>query len=538
MSERRPGAGPVSTVREAATRLLHLPDLSVVNVVLATLVGNEITGDPLWVVLVSPPSNGKTELLVAASRTPKTRLLSSLTAKTLISGQRPPDGRNTEEPSLLPQLSGRTVILKDLGTILGLKHDERNEILGLLREVYDGKVVKAFGTGKVFPWTGKVGLLAGVTPVFDRHSAVQAILGERFLLYRIPAGDRELRREQARAALRVAGGEGGLREDLGEAMALSYAAAIRWWERNGEAVTVPPQVEDALIPLAELAAYGRAGVIRDGYKRDEVRYEAEPEGPARLVKQLRQLTLGLTVVHGKLRADEEELGILRKVAAATMHPFRRRVLAALAGRDTAGTADLVKATGLPYTTAEREVEDAAYLGLVEEAATAGRGRVWRLRAEVRDDIERSGMFAESGVFADLIDEPSPRTARPAAPSLSPEKSPPRGREGEREYRYAVGGYDSGEVPPDVPGEDNGGRVSRWRAACLAGVEEGDGDEPAGSARPPGHGGQGATAASASALACSICNETVPRAAFAGHVRRHEAEDQEAERQRVGVRRGR
>lgn len=547
MSERRPGAGPVSAVREAAARFLHLPDLSVVNVALATLVGNTIAGDPLWVVLVSPPSNGKTELLVAASRTPKAYLLSTLTKNTLISGQRlveagavqAADGSiesGRPEPSLLRRLDGKTLIVKDFGTILGLHRDEGNVILGLLREVYDGRVVKSFGTGKVFRWEGKMGFLAGVTPAFDRHSAVQAILGERFLLYRIPARDRELRREQARMALQAAGGEPAHRETLAKAMLQGYGDAMRWWEKNSEGVTVPVQVEDVLVALAELAAYGRAGVIRDGYNR-EVRYQAEPEGPARLVKQLRQLTLGLTVVQGKLRADEEELGILRKVAVATMHPFRARVLAALAQRDTAGTADLAKAAGLPYTTAEREIEDAAYLGLVEESAAAGRGRVWRLSAEARDDIERSGVFAESGVFADLIDEPSTATARPAAPSLSPEKDPPRGREGEREYRYTVGGYISGE-PPAGPGGDDGGRakVAGWRAACLAGVEDDGGDDPAGlegAARPTGHGGQGA-----GTRACSICGQTVPRAAFAGHVQRHEAEDQEAERQRVGVRRGR
>jgi len=49
--------------RKAAERLLALPDPAGVDVVLATLIANEIEGDALWLMLVGPPSNGKTELL-------------------------------------------------------------------------------------------------------------------------------------------------------------------------------------------------------------------------------------------------------------------------------------------------------------------------------------------------------------------------------------------------------------------------------------------------------------------------------------------
>lgn len=376
---------PVDASREAAARLLHLPDLSVVDVTLATLFANEIPGDPLWLGLVSPPSNGKTELLTAAASTPHTYLLSTLTKNTLISGYQVQPGES--EPSLLAKLSGKTLILKDFTTILGLQRDERNVILGLLREVYDGRIDKSFGTGKTFTWLGKMGLLAGVTPIFDRHSVVQAILGERFLLYRIPSGDREERQAQALKALEGAGKEAVLRKKLGDAMKRSYTAATTWYKEHSGQISVPLEMTPMLAALANLAAYGRAGVIRDGRDR-EVRYVPEPEGPARLVKELRQLLIGLTIVHGKLQPDEEELSILRKVARDTMHPHKARVLAALTKTDMAFEF-LRETIKLPKITARREVEDCELLGLIEKDPVGD----WRLSKGCREDIEASGMFA-------------------------------------------------------------------------------------------------------------------------------------------------
>ncbi len=381
----RGGDGPVSSVREAAVHLLQLSDRSVVDVVLATVIANELEGDPLWLVLVSPPSNGKTEILISATRTPKTFLLSTLTKNTLVSGQRPTEPGDLPEPSLLPRLTDRTLILKDFTTILGLHRDERNAILGLLREIYDGKVVKPFGTGKVFQWEGKVGLLAGVTPIFDRHSAVQSILGERFLLYRLPGGDREERRAQAQRALDASGHEKTLREALGDAMLQSHQDSHAWHDQHRGRIIIPDMIEEALISLADLAAYGRAGVLRDGYDR-QVKYLPEPEGPARLVKQLRQLAMGLCIIHGRLEPGEEELATLRKVARDTMHPFKARVLAALA-KQNHSTATLAKATGLTYAMVEREMEDCVLLGLV-----TGDAKQWCLVPGCRRDIETSGIF--------------------------------------------------------------------------------------------------------------------------------------------------
>ena len=95
--------------------------------------------------------------------------------------------------------------------MLSMGHDARAATLAALREVYDGSWTRLLGTGggKVLKWEGKVGLLAGCTPTIDRHHAVMAAMGERFVLYRLPAVDPA---KQARAALEHAGREREMRE--------------------------------------------------------------------------------------------------------------------------------------------------------------------------------------------------------------------------------------------------------------------------------------------------------------------------------------
>ena len=86
---------------------------------------------------------------------------------------------------LLPQLDGRVLIFKDFTTILEKGRDERREIIAQFREAYDGTFAKKLGTvDKTISYSSRFGLVAGVTPVIDKHWKVMQQLGERFLKVR------------------------------------------------------------------------------------------------------------------------------------------------------------------------------------------------------------------------------------------------------------------------------------------------------------------------------------------------------------------
>jgi len=184
------GKNRLDAVKQKARRFMYLTreDENVIDIAFATYVANRLGGDPLWVCVIGPPASGKTEIIASMDGYAGVTLLSSLTPNTFISGKETTSA-GERNPSLLPHLNGKLVIVKDLTTILMKHRDAKSEIFSQLREIYDGRYVKAFGTGKTEDWKGKFGILAGVTPVIDREFAINSLLGERFLYYRMHTGD-------------------------------------------------------------------------------------------------------------------------------------------------------------------------------------------------------------------------------------------------------------------------------------------------------------------------------------------------------------
>jgi len=141
---------PLYEVKKIIKDWLYLEDDTVIDVILAIQVANELRTDPNWMLIIGPPSHAKTELLRSLDGHPKTCFLSNLTPSTLVSGLRFKKGQ--KDPSLLLTLDGKTLVLKDFTSILSMRSEAQQEILGQLREVYDGQYSKAFGTGKKIDW--------------------------------------------------------------------------------------------------------------------------------------------------------------------------------------------------------------------------------------------------------------------------------------------------------------------------------------------------------------------------------------------------
>lgn len=59
--------------------LLHLPEPGPVLAALATVAANRLPGDPVWTLLVGPPSSGKTEIVDSLRLLPETASVSTLT---------------------------------------------------------------------------------------------------------------------------------------------------------------------------------------------------------------------------------------------------------------------------------------------------------------------------------------------------------------------------------------------------------------------------------------------------------------------------
>ena len=198
-------------VESTFAKWLHMPDMSALHVVLGTIAANLRAGDPIWALLVGPPGGGKTEILQALSSLENVHPTATLTEAALLSGTPKREKAKDASGGLLRAVGDFGIIVcKDFGSILSMHRDARGQALAALREIYDGSWTRHVGTdgGRTLSWAGKVGLVAGCTPTVDRHHAVMSAMGERFVLFRLPALDDA---QQMRQSLGHAGRENTMR---------------------------------------------------------------------------------------------------------------------------------------------------------------------------------------------------------------------------------------------------------------------------------------------------------------------------------------
>jgi hypothetical protein len=342
----------------AFDELLLLPDHGAVHVTLAGVVANYAKGDPVWPLLVGPPGSGKTEVVNSTGEAPGVWPLSSLTPQTLLSGFE----RKGEPASLLLQIGTFGILaFKDLTTVLTMHREARSQIIGQLREVADGKTEKSFGNGLRLEWSGKIGFLAGVTPIIDEQHVFLSTMGERFLLYRLPEVSR---RDIARRSLSRRGHEPELRARIKTAVG-EFLGQFRDCGR----LELPESFLEPLVTLTDIITRARSGVPRDGYSR-ELLYLPEPEAPTRLAKQLAQLGASLLAIG----LDEAETWrLLRKVGWDSVPAVRCGVIETLSRLgEPVPLSTLEEETGLPDKTVRRVVEDVVALRLARRTKDAGK----------------------------------------------------------------------------------------------------------------------------------------------------------------------
>jgi hypothetical protein len=341
-------------------RTLWLPDAGVVYVVLAAVAANRLPGDPLWLLLVGPPSSGKTEALDALSELPEYHAVSTFTEAGLLSGSSTREG-SSATGGLLMQLGGRGLIVaSDFGTLLNEYGSTRNRMFACLREVFDGKFVRRLGTdgGKTFAWAGHAGFLGACTEAVDSPAVDLGLLGERFSYYRMPASTPADDFLACVTADEHAGRQREIRADRSQMVAEFFAG------RSMPDVLRPLREEEQtrLVTLATIGARCRSSVVREGYSR-EIELVPGHERSPRLFGQLRQLYAGLVAIG---MPAGEVWRLLAKVALDGVHPGRRATidyLVSAPGEHT--TANIAGHCRLTVTPTRRHLQDLTAHGVLD-----------------------------------------------------------------------------------------------------------------------------------------------------------------------------
>lgn len=400
MSEKNIAPITFSDIQAAFDTILLLRDRDVVRLAIATLIGNQMGNRrPIWLMLVSPPSSGKTTILntlIGMELTLKngtkinpTVSISDLTENSFASGS----VRTDKETSLLYKIPwGGVMIFKDFTSILSKRKESKEVVMGQLREIYDGSYSKKTGTGEDITWKGKVGALAGVTETVYSHLESMSTMGDRFILYQIPQPDRK---ETLRFKLRqeVTGTTEDIQMPIIQEMVHEYVQQC-FNKLQDVKIVLPEDIQNEIIDVADFCTKVRSGIITNSYT-GAIEFVPSPEGPARMFEQMLAIASTLILmrkvdgVEGEETLTEADFKMMYKIAYDSI-PITRRIGLTYLAQYSQGVDSSALAQKINYPTqvVVSWMEQLNALGVVERMKRQGYGNWWRLRPEYQDIMVR------------------------------------------------------------------------------------------------------------------------------------------------------
>lgn len=355
-------------------------DLDALNAVLATAAVELMDGDPLWLLLISGSGNAKTETVQALAGA-GALVTSTITSEgALLSATSKKERSSDATGGLLRKMGDSGVmVIKDVTSILSMHRDARNQVLGALREVYDGRWSRNVGTdgGRTLDWEGRLAVVGAVTTAWDKAHAVIASMGDRFVLVRMDSTTG--RQVAGRRAIGNTGHEVQMRAELAEVVGGLLGSV------TPSGVNLTRQETDALLAAADLVTLARTAVEYD-YRGDVIDAHA-PEMPTRFAKQLAQVVRGGVAI-GLGRGAALRLAI--RCARDSMPPLRLALVDDLAAHPDSSLAEVRRRMALPRSTIDRQLQALDMLGVLtsDEEEDTYRGReVTRWRYRLADGID-------------------------------------------------------------------------------------------------------------------------------------------------------
>lgn len=288
---------------------------------LACCISTELQGDSqLWIKLVGPPSSGKSTLCEALSIN-KRYCLPKSNIRGFHSGFQT-DFKGEEDHSLISQMHGKTLIIKDGDTLMKAPNCE--QILAEARDVFDGNSRVSYRNRikRDYERVRSTLIIAGTSSL---RSLDKSELGDRFLT--VIAAEKVPDEEEREVGWRVvnqafeemdslANGDLSTSDDPAKVHAKQLTGGYLGYLRSNvddliRAVQVSDDAKERCQNLALFISYVRA---RPSEKQDEI---AERELSYRLIKQIARLAKCLAVVLNRTSLDAEVMRRVTKVAMDT-----------------------------------------------------------------------------------------------------------------------------------------------------------------------------------------------------------------------------
>lgn len=330
-------------------------DTDTIDAAIVTAAVERMTGDPLWLLIVSGSGNAKTETVQALGGA-GARVVSSITSDgALLSATSKNERAKDATGGLLCEIGDRGVIvIKDVTSILSMDRNLRGRVLAALREIYDGYWSRDVGTdgGRSLKWSGRIAVVGAVTTAWDTHHSVIATMGDRFVLIRSDSSTGRV------AAMRRAIGNTGDEQQMRSEMAGAVAGVMAGM--SSDAIKPSDAEIDVIGAAADLVTLARTAVERD-YQGNVIDAHA-PEMPTRFAKQLAQVLRGGVAI-GMDRGDALRLAI--RCARDSMPPLRLAIIDYVWMNPHSSTQEVRRELDKPRRTVDRELQALHMLGVLK-----------------------------------------------------------------------------------------------------------------------------------------------------------------------------
>jgi len=279
------------------------------DILIGSCFANRLPGEPVWIYFVGAPGSRKTAMLLTLNKSKLIETVSTLTPAALISGMRT---FGSEDPSLIPKLNGRILVIKDVTTMLSSNSNIRDEIFGMLRDAYDGYIEKIFGNGLKKSYASSFGVIGAVTPAIDGYQSHQSILGERFLKYRMERESIQSEFDIIKKAVDNAGMENQMNSELQDVIFRLLAKPIPEKEIPFE----NDDIQRRLIYMGMFVAKLRGSINMNIYTREQQSLPIQEVG-TRISKALTKLAKAVSILRDHKSIGEYELERCKRVAVDT-----------------------------------------------------------------------------------------------------------------------------------------------------------------------------------------------------------------------------
>jgi hypothetical protein len=394
--EQLPEIRTLEQLQKEFDKVFLMEDKGVIPFLCAVTIANQMDGDSVWAMLISPSSGGKTELLQSLSLIthrgkPVCFAVSDLTVNTFASGQK----KAGKETSLLHKMPpGSMMIFKDFTSMISKNHDAQKEIMGQLREIHDGDYVKRTGTGFDITWKGKVGAIAGCTEVIYISNEEFSAMGDRFIMYKMIQPPRL---DALKLVIDRMSDKSNVYKDSREYLKLCMKSFVEFHFDNieGTDIELLPETRSEMLEIIDFVAMVSSGVMTDK-RTGVVQFVPSHAMPMRMAKQILSIVKAFVLINkntpgvlegspaykGGLTVDQTQT--VYKICLDTIPIVRRMALQQLA-KYTLGVTTSGLATSLNYPTpvVGQWLSQLNALGICSREKT-GKGDKWTLNDKYRN----------------------------------------------------------------------------------------------------------------------------------------------------------